>query len=89
MRRARPGAPAGRRVDIDHATRDPHRLTWALEIVRRFDSYAEWSPSGTGIHIIGRGRLPGGGRNDQEAGLEIYDRGRFFTVTGHRVEVRP
>lgn len=76
-------------VDIDHAGRDPERLAWALGIVRRFDTYAEWSPSGNGIHIIGRGRLPGGGRNDQKQGLEVYDRGRFFTVTGRTVEVRP
>lgn len=76
-------------VDIDHATTDPDRLTWALGIVNRFDSYAEWSPSGTGIHIIGRGALPGEGRNNRDLGLEIYDRGRFFTVTGRIVEVRP
>ena len=76
-------------VDIDNVKRDPERLVWALEIVQRFGSYAEWSPSGNGIHIIGRGKLPGGGRNDQKLGLEVYDRGRFFTVTGHLVEVRP
>jgi putative DNA primase/helicase len=76
-------------VDIDHATADPDRLTWALGIVNRFDTYAEWSPSGAGIHIIGRGRLPGGGHNDQKQGLEIYDRGRFFTFTGNVVEVCP
>jgi len=76
-------------VDLDNITNDPQRLVWALEIVQRFDSYAEWSPSGNGIHIIGRGRLPGGGRNDQERGVEAYDRGRFFTFTGRVVEVAP
>jgi putative DNA primase/helicase len=76
-------------VDIDHARRDPERLAWALGIVRRFGSYAEWSPSGWGIHIIGRGRLPGGGRNDQKQGLEVYDRERFFTFTGRPVEAAP
>jgi putative DNA primase/helicase len=68
-------------VDIDHARSDQERLAWALDIVR--------SPYGEGIHVIGRGRLPGGGRNDQKIGLEVYDRDRFFTVTGRRVEVGP
>jgi putative DNA primase/helicase len=76
-------------VDIDHARTDPERLAWAMGIVRRFGTYAEWSPSGKGIHIIGRGTLPSGGRNNQAAGIEAYDRERFFTVTGRIVEVQP
>jgi putative DNA primase/helicase len=73
-------------VDIDHVRDDPERLTWALDIVARFDTYAEWSRSGTGIHIIGRGRLPEGGRNNRQQGIEVYDRARFFTFTGQLIE---
>ena len=54
---------------------------WAAEIVAELDSYAELSPSGTGVHVIARGALPGGRR--RKGRVEMYDQGRFFTVTGH------
>lgn len=40
----------------------------------------ELSPSGTGLHAIVRGQLPGPGRRRGQ--VEIYDRARFFTITG-------
>lgn len=53
---------------------------WATEIVAELGSYTEISPSGTGVHIIARGRLPEGRR--RKGRVEMYDQGRFFTVTG-------
>lgn len=53
---------------------------WAWEIVERLASYTEVSPSGTGLHIIVRATLPPGGRKNER--VEMYDSGRFFTVTG-------
>lgn len=54
----------------------------AAEIVRRLHSYTELSPSGTGLHIIGKGSLEGlSGR--RKGSVEMYDRDRYFTVTGH------
>src|SRR5262249_30143542 len=52
-------------------------------VLKRFDdTYAEESPSGTGVKVWCHARSPrcgswqvGGGR------IEIYDRGRFFAVT--------
>lgn len=44
-------------------------------------AYCEWSPSGTGLRLFMRGYLPGTGRKRGE--LEIYDRDRFLTITGH------
>lgn len=46
-------------------------------------SYTETSPSGKGIHIICYGQLPPGGR--RKGDIEMYDSGRFFTVTGNRI----
>jgi hypothetical protein len=43
-------------------------------------SYAEISPSGTGLHIIAKGRLPDTGK--RRNAIEIYDRERFMTMTG-------
>lgn len=60
---------------------------WALEIVSELDSYAEVSPSGTGVKVFVRGELPPGRR--RKSSVEMYDRGRFFTTTGHRLEGSP
>jgi primase-polymerase (primpol)-like protein len=60
---------------------------WAQEIIEELDSYTEISPSGTGVHILLRGELPAG-RNRRER-FEVYDRGRYFTVTGTHLPGSP
>jgi putative DNA primase/helicase len=82
-------------VDLDNC-RDP--ATGAIEpkaqaIVDRLDSYTEVSPSGTGVHIIVKAKVPpGGNRRDVEwrpgvpGVIEMYDHARFFTMTGQRLE---
>ena len=67
-------------VDFDHCIEDGWLNEWAAAWVRRFDSYTEISPSGTGLHIICKGKLPGEAVKRPRA--ELYDRGRYFTVTG-------
>jgi len=59
----------------------------AENIIVRMNSYTEVSPSGTGYHIIVKGELPEG--RNRRGGIEMYDHGRFFTVTGDRVENTP
>lgn len=56
---------------------------WAQEIISSFDSYTEVSPSGTGVHIIVKGLLPGRGKKIGD--IEIYDKDRYFTVTGETI----
>jgi putative DNA primase/helicase len=74
-------------IDLDHC-RDARTGAideWARAILARFDTYAEVSPSGTGVHIILAGRLPDSARHKRPyatGGIEVYDRERFFTVTG-------
>ncbi len=68
-------------IDIDHCIVDGKMSKLALNIVYEFQSYTEYSPSGTGIHIICKGKLPGAGRKNSNLGLEMYDSGRYFTVT--------
>jgi putative DNA primase/helicase len=54
---------------------------WAQEILDRVqEGYIEASPSGTGIHIIVRGAVRDGGM--RKGAVEMYSRGRFFTITG-------
>jgi putative DNA primase/helicase len=74
-------------IDLDHCRNSETGIidAWALEIIRTIWSYTELSPSGTGIHIIGGGTLPGPGKKTPQ--IEMYDTGRYFTITGHHLEV--
>lgn len=68
-------------IDLDHVIdADGAIKPEADAIVEEIGSYAEWSPSGTGIHILCRGALPSGGR--KRGSVEMYSTGRFFTFTG-------
>ena len=74
-------------IDLDKC-RDPETGViepWALDVVRRFQTYTEVSVSGRGIHIIGEGSLPPGGR--RKGRIETYDRLRYFTMTGKVLDV--
>jgi len=53
---------------------------WAETIMNRIVSYTEVSPSGSGIHIIVKGKLPDKGKRVNN--IEIYDRDHYFTITG-------
>jgi len=54
---------------------------WAQQIVDSLDSYAELSVTGTGVHIIARGTLPGPRR--RQGKVEMYSDGRYFTMSGN------
>jgi putative DNA primase/helicase len=72
-------------IDLDHVRSvDTGDIdVWAWEIAAHFSSYTEVSPSGKGLHILVRATLPPGPRRKGQ--IEIYDRLRYFTVTGDRV----
>lgn len=62
--------------------------------MRMMASYTEYSPSGKGLHILFELNEPlselGTHRRNDELGIEMYDSGRFFTVTGNVYgELRP
>ena len=70
-------------IDLDSACYDPDLPfpeEWAEEIVKRFSSYTERSPSRTGLHIIIRGKKSI--TNSRKDKIEIYDNKRFLTFTG-------
>src|SRR5215218_2875098 len=67
-------------VDLDDC-RDPETgelEEWAAKIVEAFGSYAEVSQSGTGVHIIVKGKAP----NKKRGKVEAYGLERFFAMTG-------
>lgn len=85
-------------IDIDKAFDENRRLfPWATEIIRRCNSYTEISPSGTGIRIFVHANKPGGKckspitqePHHTKSAIEIYERDRYLTLTGHRVPTTP
>lgn len=56
---------------------------WALDVMSTMGGFIEISPSGTGAHIILKGEIPGERR--RKGNIEIYEDGRYFTVTGNAV----
>jgi len=77
-------------IDLDHCcdvATGKKGEPWASEIVQKTKSYCEYSPSGQGVHIYVRGKMPGGGR--KKGNVEIYGVGRYFTVTGHVIGKAP
>jgi hypothetical protein len=74
-------------IDLDESLENGEPKTWARGIIERFsDTYMEISPSGRGLKIWVRGSLPenvpGAKLKDDRGGVEVYDSGRYFTVTG-------
>ncbi|WEG13980.1 phage/plasmid primase, P4 family [Pullulanibacillus sp. KACC 23026] len=73
-------------VDIDHCVSEGALSELAEDAIEIMQSYTEYSPSGEGIHIIAKGKLPlkgpGTGRKNPSIGLEVYRHGRYFTFTG-------
>lgn len=78
-------------IDLDYCINDGQIKNWAKPIIDKLKniSYGEVSPSGNGIKFWTQAVLPanvkhkvyiGGGKADA---IEIYDRGRYFTVTGN------
>ncbi|MGO9605665.1 MAG: hypothetical protein ACLQAT_20145 [Candidatus Binataceae bacterium] len=49
--------------------------------VARLNSYTEISPSGMGLRVLARGTLPE--TNRRLGHCEVYDRGRYLTITGN------
>jgi putative DNA primase/helicase len=68
-------------IDFDHATDEMVKEALSL------GSYTEWSPSGHGVHVIGRSGLRLSGR--KKGSVELYMEGRYFTVTGAAVAGSP
>lgn len=69
-------------IDLDNCLTDGKLSAFAKSILDQLPSTrVEISPSGTGVHIWLRGKLPGSGINTEA--IEIYDDLRFMTLTGN------
>lgn len=72
-------------IDIDDAFQDGALNEVARPIVETMGSFTERSQSGQGIHVIVRGSIPNAVTKSDGDGVEMYDEGRFFALTGDLV----
>lgn len=73
-------------IDLDHCVADGVIADWALQVARELKSYAEFSPSGTGLRLFVEGEAAADWTN-HEIGIEVYggNEPRFLTVSGQRL----
>jgi primase-polymerase (primpol)-like protein len=80
-------------VDIDHCIGKNGEIHPAAQtIVERLNSYTERTPSGDGLRVWVKARMPGDKHKKAIAPgvtVEIYDARRYFTVTGDQLEGTP
>lgn len=82
-------------IDLDECLDgDGNLVAEAQSIVGTFDTYTETSPSGTGVKLYIIGTKPdwAGSRSkkiERFKEVEIYDEGRYFALTGHRLQGLP
>ncbi len=83
-------------IDFDNHIVDGRITDFAIRVIEGIDSYTETSPSGNGIHIIVVGKKPGsrcGAKQDinpdgSRQMVEMYETGRYFTMTGEVILAR-
>lgn len=75
-------------IDIDKCYKNGEFNEVATSVIDSLDSYTEFSPSKTGVHLIVKGKMPdwvkGTGKKSSMYGIEIYSHGRYFTFSGDR-----
>jgi putative DNA primase/helicase len=77
-------------TDLDDCVHDGFIEPWALEVVNKLGTYAEFSPSGKGIHCYSIGLIQTTNKTGNKInGCEMYGCGRYFTVTGKHIQGTP
>lgn len=72
-------------IDIDHCYTDGQLSDLATEIITHLNTYTEISPSGEGLRLFVRGKMPNRSwKKRPELNLEMYESGRYLTITGNR-----
>lgn len=79
-------------LDIDNCVVNGEILPEARKIIAEFDTYTEFSPSGTGVKLFlgTEWKPPADSRQGlRQNGMELYFSRRYFTVTGHAIPGSP
>lgn len=75
--------------DLDHCLSAGKLSNVAKEIVQTVPTYAEITPSGEGVRLFALGKKPEGKCKNTELKIEVYDSGRFLTITGNHLPGTP
>jgi primase-polymerase (primpol)-like protein len=76
-------------VDIDECVDEAGDLSLlARDVLELLDSYSELSPSGRGVRIFTTADL-GEFTGRRKGSIELYNAGRYLTVTGHHLRETP
>ncbi len=70
-------------IDLDNCVKDGRITDEAMKIVKEMETYTEYSPSGTGLHLICIGKKKG---SKCKKIIEMYDDKRFLCMTGNIYE---
>lgn len=77
-------------IDIDDCIEKGKIKPHAIDIITLLNTYTEFSPTipegeqmPTGVHLWIKGTLPGKFCRNDDLKVEIYQRRRYMTVTGH------
>ena len=76
-------------IDLDHCI-DFETATFdhlAIDVIKILNTYTEISPSGTGIRMFVKGKIPEDNR--KSGNFEIAQAGKYFSVTGRHLDVTP
>jgi hypothetical protein len=79
-------------LDVDDCFEDGKPASWVVNLVKTLGTYAEVSPSRTGIKLFLQGTRLEGAKSIQKCDAwswEVYPEKRFFTVTGERLPYAP
>jgi|TARA_B100002003_G_scaffold85379_1_gene79847 hypothetical protein len=69
-------------IDLDDCIIDGVAEDWAEELIQICDTYTEYSPSRRGFHLILQGQKLVAKTRFHNKQVEIYDSGRYLTITG-------
>ena len=65
-------------IDLDNCFVDGKLISGPKNVYKALNSYTEKSPSGKGLRIFTKGKLPEKGFNKDN--IEIYGSGRYLTI---------
>lgn len=72
-------------VDLDHCIVNGELTDDANRWLLLLDSYSYITPSMDGVRALVKGKKAGTRCKNAKLGIEIYETGRFFTITGNRL----
>lgn len=77
-------------IDLDHAISGGRVASWAQAVLdANPNTFVEVSRSGEGFHIFGYLPENGGRKIRDGRNIEVYSRGRYIALTGHRYGTTP